>query len=311
MKTQTSVQGSIALTLQCSPPSAYAATSLELSAEVICDPPCDLTGDHLVLLDEDGNEFGQLVLTEFDEERNATKGQISLMAPTEPGRYTWHAQLAAFGLDELDFDEIRVPFSVMVAEHATVVNVWGAPSAVQQSRPFPVNIGVKCTCGCHLGGLPFTVHDDLGAQRADGVLSDDIWEGSEALHFAQVNLSCDGADIGRHEWEVRFEPEGLELPHLPSSSVFGVVVVPSPNHVVTVEAIDKERQTPLPGAIVSMHPYRASTDERGIAELHVPKGAYTMFVSARRYVSDTAELVVDTDLITQAQLVVEVRPERA
>jgi hypothetical protein len=59
-----------------------------------------------------------------------------------------------------------------------------------------------------------------------------------------------------------------------------------------------------------MHPYRAIADERGVAELRVPKGDYTLFVSARRYVSDRATVTVTGDLKTQAHLAVEVRRER-
>ena len=59
-----------------------------------------------------------------------------------------------------------------------------------------------------------------------------------------------------------------------------------------------------------MHPYRALTDERGVAKLRVPKGAYTLFVSARKYVSDKADVTITGDLTTQAHLAVEVRPER-
>jgi hypothetical protein len=52
------------------------------------------------------------------------------------------------------------------------------------------------------------------------------------------------------------------------------------------------------------------TDERGVAELRVPKGAYTLFVSARRHVSDRASVEVTGDLVTRAALAVEVKPER-
>ncbi|MDB5474113.1 MAG: hypothetical protein JWP99_1416 [Devosia sp.] len=310
MKTQAIVQGSMACTLHCAPESVFAATLVELTAEVVNDPPCDLRGDYLVLLDEDDIELGRLVFTDFDAERNATSGRISLTAPSAPGRYTWHGRIEGFTLDELAFEETRVPVTITVAEHRTVVNVWGTPSAVEQGSRFPVNIGVKCTCGCSLGGQAFTVHDHRGEQRASGVLGHDTWAGSDALHFAALELSGAGVETGRHEWEVRFTPDELDLPHLPSSTAFSLVITPAPECVVTVEALDRAKQTPLAGAIVSMHPYRAATDARGIAELHVPKGRYVVFVSARKYVSDTAELVVDADISTQAQLAVEIRPER-
>ena len=118
------------------------------------------------------------------------------------------------------------------------------------------------------------------------------------------------AALGNHIWSVRFPADGLEPRHAPSTAEFGVTFVPAPEHVVTVEALDSVKQTPLAGAIVMMHPYRAVTDDSGIAELRVPKGDYTLFVSARRYVSDRASVAVTGDLKTQARLAVEVRPER-
>ena len=42
-------------------------------------------------------------------------------------------------------------------------------------------------------------------------------------------------------------------------------VVSPPDCEITVEAFDREKQTPIKGARVVMHPYRAMTDENGIA----------------------------------------------
>jgi hypothetical protein len=118
------------------------------------------------------------------------------------------------------------------------------------------------------------------------------------------------AVLGNHSWSVRFPAVGLKLPHAPSTTQFGVTFVPTAEHVVTVEALDATKQTPLAGAIVTMHPYRAVTDDSGIARLNVPKGDYTLFVSARKYVSDMTRVAVTSDLKTQARLAVEVRRER-
>ena len=56
---------------------------------------------------------------------------------------------------------------------------------------------------------------------------------------------------------------GLGAPHAAGSSTFAVKVVTPPDYEVTVEAFDGQKQTPIKGANVLLHPYRALTDEMG------------------------------------------------
>ncbi len=75
-----------------------------------------------------------------------------------------------------------------------------------------------------------------------------------------------------------------------------------PDCEVTIEAFDKEKQTPIKDARVVMHPYRAVTDENGIARVKVTKGHYDIFVSAAKYVSIATSADVTADMITRAEL---------
>jgi len=77
-----------------------------------------------------------------------------------------------------------------------------------------------------------------------------------------------------------------------------------------VEAVDGGDQTPLSGARVVMHPYRAITDERGIAQVRVAKGAYRLFVSQTRYVTFGLPVEVEGDMTARAELYVEPLTER-
>jgi hypothetical protein len=70
---------------------------------------------------------------------------------------------------------------------------------------------------------------------------------------------------------------------------------------VTVETVDKVDQTPLRGARV-VHPNRAITEDRGIAEVRVAKGAYKLFVSQARYVTFGLPVEVTADMTTRAEL---------
>ncbi len=77
-----------------------------------------------------------------------------------------------------------------------------------------------------------------------------------------------------------------------------------------IEAVDEASQAPLTGARVVMHPYRAVTDERGVAEVRVAKGAYQLFVSQTRYVTFGQPIEVTADMTTRAALDVEPVTER-
>jgi hypothetical protein len=66
--------------------------------------------------------------------------------------------------------------------------------------------------------------------------------------------------------------------------------------------IDRERQTPLKGASVVMHPYRAVSDDGGWAEMRVSKGEYLLMVSQAKYLARGLSLEVTGDFTTTAEL---------
>ena len=59
-----------------------------------------------------------------------------------------------------------------------------------------------------------------------------------------------------------------------------------------------------------MHPYRAITDDRGVAEVRVAKGAYKLFVSQTRYLTFGLPVEVTADMTARAELDVEPVTER-
>ena len=59
-----------------------------------------------------------------------------------------------------------------------------------------------------------------------------------------------------------------------------------------------------------MHPYKAVTDERGIAEVRVAKGAYKLFVSQTKYLTFGLLVEVTADMKTRVELDLEPVPER-
>jgi hypothetical protein len=59
-----------------------------------------------------------------------------------------------------------------------------------------------------------------------------------------------------------------------------------------------------------MHPYRAVTDERGVAKLMVAKGEYKLFVSQTRYLTFDLPIEVTADITATAGLELEPVLER-
>jgi hypothetical protein len=87
--------------------------------------------------------------------------------------------------------------------------------------------------------------------------------------------------------------------------MFGIKVGTLPDCDITVEAFDSEDRSAIPGLHVLMHPYRAVTDENGMATLRVAKGRYKMHLSGFRYVAQERTIDVTGSMITRAELTAE------
>ena len=201
--------------------------------------------------------------------------------------------------------------------HTTDVVAWDMPSAIVAGERFRMKVGIKCSNECDLTNGDFGIYDHEGAQVATGTLRGDRWPGTAGLYVAEVELEAPAAE-GLYTWSVRSPSTMLEespgsdagVPHAEGSVSFGVRVVSHPEYLVSVEAVDQDSQTPLSGARVVMHPYRAVTDERGVAEMRVAKGTYTLFVSQTRYVTFGLPVDVTADMSARAELYLEPVLER-
>jgi hypothetical protein len=204
-----------------------------------------------------------------------------------------------------------------VKPHLVNVVAWDIPSAIVVGEKFRMKIGIKCADECDLANTDFGIYDHEGAQLATGALPAERWPGTTGLHVAEVELEAP-AEEGLYTWSVKSPATTLganpgadsEIAHAEESVSFGVRVVGRPEYLVTVETVDKIDQTPLSGARVVMHPYRAVTDERGIANVRVAKGAYQLFVSQTRYVTFGLPVEVEGDMTARAELYVEPVTER-
>ena len=190
--------------------------------------------------------------------------------------------------------------------HATQVVVWDVPSAVVVGERFKMKVGIKCSSECDLAKRSFVVYDDGEKQIASSTLSGEQWPGTAGLYVKEVELAAPPSE-GLYTWTVSALASET---HAEGSAGFGVRVVSRPDYVVTVEAVDKDSQTPLSGARVVMHPYHAITDERGVAEVRVAKGEYRLFVTQTNYLTFGQPVEVTTDMKTRVELELEPIPER-
>jgi len=201
--------------------------------------------------------------------------------------------------------------------HATNVVAWDIPSAIVAGEKFRMKAGIKCADGCDLTNREVAVFDHEGTQIATGTLPGDRWPGTSGLHVAEIELEAPAAE-GLYTWSVRSpstlpgaeQESDAAISHAEGSAIFGVRVVSHPEYLVTVEAVDQATQTPLSGARVVMHPYKAVTDERGMAQVRVAKGAYRLFVSQTRYLTFGLPVDVTADMSARAELCLEPVLER-
>jgi hypothetical protein len=174
---------------------------------------------------------------------------------------------------------------------------------------FKIKFGIKCSSECKFADKAFAIHDHNGAEIASGTLSGDISPGTTGLYFATVELTApSSADL--YQWSVKSTGKDLERPHAEGAAEFSLRVVAQPECVVKVEAVDRVSQEPVAGAQVALHPYRTVTNERGLAEIRVAKGAYALFIAKRKYLTLGLPVEVTADMTARAELDLEPEIER-
>jgi hypothetical protein len=157
------------------------------------------------------------------------------------------------------------------------------------------------------------IRDAAGRSVASARVGDAPWPGTAALFHTEIELHAPDAE-GLHAYEASLEtdPAADNRPtHTAASARFQVRAVPAPECLVKVVAVDAASRTPVRGARVVVHPYRAVTDAHGVAELRVPKGAYRLFVSGRDYFPFRADGEVSADVTIQAELAADRGPSDA
>jgi hypothetical protein len=293
-----------ALSCEVSPGEVDAGADVTLKGTVSCSPPGDLRGRTLLIKDQDGTLAASTELTAFDGETNETS-EFVVKAPVRPGAYTWLAVCPSDAQAGISCEQRSAPFSFSVKPHSTQVVVWDVPSTIECGENFSIKFGVKCSAKCRPAGWALEVRDHEGKKLARATLSNAPWPETAALYYTIVDLTAPDTE-GVYAWEAKATAASLDVQHAECIASLSVRVVPTPDCVLTVEAMDMESQTPVKGAKVVVHPYRAFTDECGVARVRVPKGEYRLFVSGKNHVPFRRDAEVKTDMTITAELVVDV-----
>jgi hypothetical protein len=289
--------------VEVAPSEVDAGAELTVRVRASCPHGCDLSGQSVSIRNQDGTELASAGLTELDDEACAA-GAVVLQAPLQVGEHVYRAVLAASEKDGVLHDATATEFAFVVLAHAASANVWGLPSAIAAGERFSFKVGVKCSAACRLSGRPLRIFDHDGAEVGAASLRDNVWPGTGALYFAEVEAQAP-LTPGDYQWQVETLASESGVPHAAGAFNFAVKVVRPPDHDVTVAAYDGERQTPIKGAHILLHPYRALTDETGVAKVKVAKGRYTLVVSGFNYIAYQTIIDVAGDVTTRAELTTE------
>ena len=295
--------GPLTCTVETSASEVDAGTELTVTVHVSCLNGCDLAGQAVSIRDQDDVEVARIELGPADAGASVTNPCV-VRAPQPVGTHTYRVVLGAAETTGIRHEETSTTFSFTTMAHTTHVNSWGAPPAIAAAERFKFNIGIKCSAGCNLSGRAVSVVDHDGAQVATAMLREEVWPGTTALYFAEVETKAPAA-TGDYQWQVATPQCEEGLPHAAGSCGVALRIVSAPDHEVTVAAFDSETKMPIKGVNVMCRPYQGFTDESGTAKVKVAKGRYTLYVSGFNYLPHEGIIDVADDVSVRVELTVE------
>lgn len=282
------------------PEEVYAATDVTLKVKVSCPEKCDLQGGQVRISDGEGDVVKDVDLASFDGEANETDEFIVKM-PVEPGSYTCTALFLPHESEEVQHEQSSAAFNFTVKAHQIFISVWGMPSPVIKGEKFMVKIGAKCSAGCSVAGLPFTIEDNNNKRVATGKLGEVVLPQTSDSYWSEQELVAPSEE-GLCKWIASFITSDLELQHEVNPKQFTFYTANPPEHIVTVEVVDRSRKIPLKNASVFLNLRRASTDEHGMAKIEVTKGKHKLYVSSDHYEPFQTTIEVAGDVTVKAEL---------
>jgi len=278
-----------------------------LSVKVSCAEDCDLRALSLRVVGPEGEESAH-ALTAADGEAAST-ADLMLKIPPRVGEHTWIVSLAAPDTG-VRHEASALAISFHAKAHDTSLAAWDISSPVVAGERVIVKVGAKSSAACALSGRRIEVCDATGMVVAHGALGVTPWPGTSALYWAEMDF-CAPAETGLCIWTVRFDPADLDLPHQGTATQFSLVVVPRPEHRLTVTVIEEGTETPIPDVQVVLGPYRGATDANGSAVIALPKGSYDIHIWKVGFEAAARSVEIDADLAVaiEAAIVPEEDPD--
>jgi len=287
----------------------FSCTSADLS--VVADPNGPMIDTVLQINDHNGKLVVQLDLSQFEFETEAGSEtetihafEYPLTAPLDPGTYAWSAAFFTQNSKNDAFDETSTDFTFIVKPHCIRVVIWDTPAAIECGEQFSIKIGVKCSSECRPDAWVLEVSDHEGENLASVTIGEKVLRDTTALCYTEVQLTAPPSE-GLVSWQARASVIDAKIPHTECVTSFNVRAVTASECVLAIEAIDHDSQSPVEGAKVVVHPYKAFTNKCGMAEVRVPKGGYTLFVSGKNYFPFRKECDVQSDTAIRAELTVD------
>jgi hypothetical protein len=298
MSTPTPASHTTAIALSESAPAEVAVGStFAVKFKVHCAEGCDLRGLPITVTPPDGWVTTNALAT-FDDGVNES-GEITLTAPKSIGEHFWSFSIASHASDVVHDCALHLAISTRAQESSLAV--WSIPSPVVTGAQFEIAVGAKSAGGCVLTGTHIEVCDQAGAVLGRGQLGDTPWPGTSALYWTSIALDAP-AGAGLQTWSVRYAASDAELPHAGSSATFSVVVVPPPQHRLTIKIVAKETASPIENAQVRLGAYRAATDATGLAHMELPSGNYDLTVWKVGYEAPIRTIDVSADTTVEVEV---------
>jgi hypothetical protein len=190
---------------------------------------------------------------------------------------------------------------VIIAAHPIALTVWDVPPVLEPGAAFRITLGLKCPCGCDARGWAYQVSDAEGRVMAQGRTGSDPWPGTTGLYHATADLVAPDM-TGPQDWTVTALVPDHPTPHAARSLPLRLNLQPWPEVTLRIVAVDAVTGAPVPGARVVAHPYRTLTDADGLAELHLPRGPRTVFVSGAPYFAYKTVGTIEADMTLTAEM---------
>jgi len=168
--------------------------------------------------------------------------------------------------------------------------VWEVPMPVVAGENFAIKVGAKSSSGRAPAGGRVEVSDAQGTVVASAILGDAPWPGTEALHWAALEVPAP-RDREAADYTVRLEPASLDA--VPTR--FSVAVAAKPAYTLTVTVTERDTKAALDGVEIRVGPFHARTDKAGRAELRVSRGDFLLQLWRTAHIAEPQPIRVGRD----------------